>query len=329
MKVFDKIIPFLAERFQKAGSSILVGSHDIIPIKKEGFTPISAALSSSTVVFVDGGNGELLKGPNVSVQFVRIYATWYHLNARVKRELKERVVVVVAQKKDLDLSFETKVFDIDGNELSAQSFDAFDPALSFGGRRADPSSVAGYVRKLLELGFAEHIIEQLKENDILVRDGDLEPYGAAVEERVKFLRLVADKKKVIVLGLSKTSTLCTDLGNSATHVLSTIAPSGSWLYYSGGRVGFVKLHPKSDYVFRCDILQQDRDFLLKAVPLLAANSEDPAMLGYPYGLIEADKFAQVPNDELAQLRLRFAVQSKEAFKSIQHAVDAHDILNMV
>lgn len=329
MKVFDKIIPFLAERFQKGGSSILVGSHDIIPIKREGFIPIASSLSPPTIVFVDGGNGELLKGPNVSVQFVRIYATWYHLNARVKRELKERIVVVVAQKKDMDLSFETKVFDIDGNELSSRSFDAFDPALAFAGRRADPSTVAGYVRKLLELGFAENIIEQLKENDILVRDGDLEPFGAAVEERVKFLRLVSEKKKVIVLGLSKTSTLCTDSGNSATHVLSTIAPSGSWVYYSGGRVGFVKLHQKSDYVFRCDILQQDKDSLLKAAPLLAANAEDPAFLGYPYGLIEADKFAQVTKDELAQLRLRFAVQSKEVFKSIEHAIDAHDLLNIV
>ncbi len=327
MRVFEKIVPFLQERLQVSGSVILVGSHERIPIRPDAFIPVTSELKPVHVVFVDGGNGEILKGPNVSVQFVRLYATWYHNNVRVESELKERVVVVIAQKKDVDIVFESKVFDIDGNELSSQFFDPFDPALALSGRRADPASVASYVRKLLELGFAESVIEGLQQGDILVRDGDLESFGSAVEERIKFLRLVADKKQVVVIGLSKTSTLCTDSGNSAVSVLSKLSPAGVWAYYTGGKVGFVKLHPMSHYVFRCDVLQQDRDVLLYAVPLLVANSSDPAFLGYPYGLVEADKFAQVPKDELSQLRARFAVQSREVFRSIEAALDAHDVLN--
>ncbi len=228
----------------------------------------------------------------------------------------------------LDLSFEAKIFDLDGNELSGLSFDAFDPAIALSGRRADPSSVAGHVRKLLELGFAEEIVERLNPGDFLVRDGDLEPFGSAVEERIKFLSLVSARKKVAVIGLSKTSTLCTDSGNSALFVLSRSAV-GSWLYYAGGRVGFVKLHPRSDYVFRCDILQCDKQLLFAAAQLLAANSEDPSFLGYPYGLIEADRFSRVSKDEAAQLSLRLTVQSRDAFKPLQHTLAAHDLLNVI
>ncbi|HLF54149.1 MAG TPA: DNA double-strand break repair nuclease NurA [Candidatus Nanoarchaeia archaeon] len=329
MKVFDKVISLLSGKLTSSGSAILVGSHERIPIRNEGFIPIAPNISSAQIVFVDGGNGELLNGPNVSVQFVRLYASWYHLNARVKRELRERFVVVFAQQKGLDLSFEAKVFDLDGNELSSVSFDAFDPAIALSGRRADPSSVAGHVRKLLELGFAEEIVENLNPGDFLVRDGDLEPFGSAVEERMKFLSLVSSRRKVAIIGLSKTSTLCTDSGNSALFVLSRFAPAGSWLYYAGGRVGFVKLHPRSEYVFRCDILQADKQLLFSAVQLLAANSEDPSFLGYPYGLIEADKFARVSRDEAAQLGLRLAVQSRDAFKPLQHALDAHGLLNVI
>ena len=60
---------------------------------------------------------------------------------------------------------------------------------------------------------------------------------------------------------------------------------------------------------------------------MVANALDPAFLGYPYGLVEADKFAQVTRHETAQLRARFAVQSKELFKGVESALDAHDILD--
>ena len=329
MKVFDTIISFLSSRVQNAGSAILVGSHERIPIRKESFSPITPSITSKKFVFIDGGNGEIASGPDMCVQFLRIYGTWYELNTRTKRELKERFVVVAAKQKDMDLQFEAKLFDTDGNELSTQAFDAFDPAIAQPGRRATPSSVASYVRKLLELGFAEQVMETLDEGDCIVRDGDLEPFGKAVEERINFLRLVADKKQVHVIGISKTSTLCTDAGVSAVSALASIAPNGSWLYHTGGKVGFVKLHQRSEYIFRCDILNQSQESLRAVIPALAANAEDPALLGYPYGLIEADKFARVPKEEAAQFRVRFSMQSKEQFKVGEKALDAHDILNMI
>ena len=162
---------------------------------------------------------------------------------------------------------------------------------------------------------------------ILVRDGDLEARGDAMDAVMYTLRTTAQRNNVVVLGLSKTSTLCTDSGNSALSALRSIAPSGSWVYHAGSNVAFVKLHPGSNYIFRCDMFTHDRLSLPSALSALAANSSDPAFLGYPYGLIDADKFAQVPQDEIAQLRARFAVQSKEAFSTVESAINAHDLLN--
>ena len=325
MHIFDMLIPFLSERLQKKGSAILVGSHERIPIKPESFKSLQPHLGPN-MVFVDGGNGEIVKGPNVSVQFVRLYATWYEENVRVARNLQEFYVVVLAYQKGLDLGFEATVFSQDGEELHKFSFDAYDPAFSFAGKRAEPASVAGHVRKLLEIRFAEELCNNMSKG-VLVRDGDLEARGEVMEESLRLLKTNAQRKGIVILGLSKTSTLCTDSGNSALTALRTIAPEGAWYYYSGGNIAFVKLHQGSKYVFRCDIFPHDRDYLPVAWSALAANSADPSFLGYPYGLIDADKFAQVTKDETEQLRARFAVQSKEIFKSLESALDAHDLLN--
>src|SRR3990172_8983789 len=216
MHVFDKLIPFLSERLQKRGSAILVGSHERIPLKSESFQKVEP-LVGPNIVFIDGGNGEIVKGPNVSVQFIRLYATWYEKNVRVSRELRELYVVVMAYQKSLDLGFEATIFDSNGKELHKFSFDAFDPALSFAGRRADPQAIANHVRKLLELRFADEICTKF--SGILVRDGDLEARGEIMEDALRQLKTTAQRKSVIVLGLSKTSTLCTDSGNSAIAVL--------------------------------------------------------------------------------------------------------------
>lgn len=322
MHAFDSIIPFLSKRLEQQGSAILFGSHERIPLKKDSFQSVVPAVGPQ-MVFIDGGNGEILKGPNVSVQFIRLYACFYDNNVRVGREMREFFLVVTACQKGLDLCFESILFDADGAEKEKLSFDANDPVLCFGGRRAEPAAVAGHVRKLLEFRFAE----ELCKTGILVRDGDLEARGEVMEGVLRSLRNTAQKNGVVVLGLSKTSTLCTDLGNSALVALRNIAPVGCWSYYAGSGIAFVKLHPSAKYIFRCDVFSHDRDSLPNAFSALSANSADPAFLGYPYGLIDADKFAQVSDDELSQLRARFAVQSKEVFSSVEAALDAHDLLN--
>ena len=326
MHAFDSIISFLSKRMEKQGSAILFGSHERIPLKKDSFSAVSPVVGPR-LVFVDSGCGSILSGPDVGVEFVRSYACFYDNNVRVDRILNEFFLVVLALQKGLDLAYEVVLFDVGGVEKEKFSFDANDPVLCFGGRRAEPGSVASHVRKLLELRFVEELCAKSNSGDIIVRDGDLEARGEVMEQVLRSLRTSAQRKGVVVLGLSKTSTLCTDLGHSALVALRNIAPVGSWSYYAGGALAFVKLHPASKYVFRCDVMSYDRDFLPKAWSALSANSADPAFLGYPYGLMDADKFAQVAQDELFQLRARFAVMSKEVFSSVEASLDAHNLLN--
>jgi len=326
MHAFDKIIPFVAQGLENSSSAILVGSHSRIPIKKESFLSITPQVGPN-IFFIDGGNGEVLRGANISVQFIRLYAVLYDNNVRVDRVLKEFFLVVLAHKKNLDLGFEATLFNLQGEELEKFSFDAYDPALSWAKQRVQPSTVAGYIRKLLEVRLATESCNKLSQGDIVVRDGDLDAHGNYMEKATQILNSAAEKKGVIVLGVSKTSTLCTDSGNSALLALRNLAPQGAWSYYAGTNVAFLKLHPGSKYVFRCDVFPRDREFLSKSWSALAANSSDPAFLGYPYGLLDADKFAQVPKDELSQLRVRFAMQSKDIFTNVESSLDAHDILD--
>ncbi len=316
MKVFERVMQLLSERSAVTGTSIIVGK-ERIPIDAKFFRHLDQVIGPK-LVFVDGGNGELLRGPNVSVQFIRLYAGFFEKNIRYKRLLKERIVAVFLR----EATFEARVFELEGQEVSRFSFDVFDPAIAVPGRRAEAYTVGSHVRKLLELEFATELVAELNAGDILVRDGDLDAFGA--EQQLSVLKSSAEKKGITLAGVSKTTTLCTDAGNAAVVVLQRMAPNGCWVY-DASSVKFAHFHPSSKYIFRCDVFGDSS----RALSALSANSSDPALLGYPYGLIDADKFAQVPKEETAQLRMRFAIQSKEIFSNVERSVDAHDILNVL
>lgn len=316
MLVFDKLIPFLQGKLSSSGSFVLVGK-ERIPLRKDAFFKLVSEKPVKTV-FVDAGNAEIFSGPNVSLQFARFYAGVWDNNSRVKREIQECVIAVVLQKKEKDVQFEATVFSMDGNELKKYCFDVFDSRVSFGNRRAEPYSVGNLVRKKLELEFAASLAKSLEKECVLVRDGEID---LDIEETE---RLIDASRHIFLLSISKTCRLCTDSGSSALFVLERMAPGGCWLYFAGGSVAFAKLHYKSRHIFRVDSPNANS---LSALSSLLENSTDPAFLGYPYGLIDADKFAQVSNDEAAQLKVRFALKSKEVFGSLERALNAHDVLN--
>lgn len=316
MSVFDKLIPFLQSKLVNSGSVILAGK-ERIPIRSDAFFSLNPE-SPKKIIFVDGGNAEFLSGPNVSLQFARFYAGVWENNVRITREVQECVIAAVMQKKGDDVNFDVIVFSMDGEELRKYQFDIFDQRVSFGKRRAEPYAVGNLVRKKLEIEFAASFAKTLTKGDLLVRDGEID---IDIEE-TQFL--LDASKNCSLLSISKTCRLCTDSGSSALFVLEKIAPRGAWLYFAGGVVGFAKLHPESKHVFRVDASNVES---FNSIPFLLSNSQDPSFLGYPYGLIDADKFAQVTKEEIAQLKLRFAIKSKELFGSLERALDAHDILN--
>ncbi|MCY4490198.1 MAG: hypothetical protein OXC46_01895, partial [Thaumarchaeota archaeon] len=67
---------------------------------------------------------------------------------------------------------------------------------------------------------------------------------------------------------------------------------------------------------------------------IVANSQDVAMIGYPYGAIDADRFAQVRLDEINMYRgfVLSEMLKKPEWKKFQKyiaSLNTHDVLNKV
>jgi len=324
MKAFDVIVPYLCP--SEPGRVVHINDHVRVPLKKDAFKPLHR--SSGRVVFIDGGNGDILRAPNISVQFARLSAVEYEGKKRTNRTVVEFLIFVAAIKEKLDLFYEAKILDADGNLLvDPVKISSLDPALKSGQHRITPDVIANHVRKVEEIRFARKILAGLNKEDLLVRDGDLISAGPFLENELKNLGRASQNKGVHVVGLSKTSRLCTDSGASALQAINSMAPSGCWYYFIDGQVGFAKLSPDSRYIFRFDVF--DRSHIEKSLSRLLPLSSDPVFLGYPYGLIDADKSARVTDYELRQLRLRFSLKANGLFESLESGIDAHDILNQL
>ncbi|MEK6857797.1 MAG: DNA double-strand break repair nuclease NurA [Nanoarchaeota archaeon] len=289
-----------------------------IPISRELFKEIIIAPSNSKMAFIDGGNGEILRAPNFSLQFIRLYCTTYQNNKRIQRKQKEFYVLVHLK---TDNTYEVRAFR--EYEQLEMDFNSSDSTLKQGEHKVSPSTVAEHFRKLCEIKFAEEISSELSEGDFIVRDGDLDANATYEKE---FYNKILSLSKITLVGFSKTTTLTTDSGNSATVALNSISPHKKW-FYAHENICFAKLHEKSKYVFRIDVSNSGK--IAEIISLLAENSKDLSFLGYPYALIEADKFARVTKEELQQQKMLFLAKGGEEFRNYLSALDAHDVLNRI
>ena len=100
----------------------------------------------------------------------------------------------------------------------------------------------------------------------------------------------------------------------------------------------VRLHECSDYVFRFEVYKDqvskrnlgEVELILSS---LSANSRDVGFPGYPYGLIDADRFARISMNEKEAYQFQFLATLSsqkniwEKFSKYVRSSDAHDILN--
>ncbi len=319
--LFSRILERIAERTKDIGSSIIL-PNATVPLNDGAFRSILAQ-PAKRIAFVDGGNAEILKAPNFSLQFIRLYATIHENNKRVKQFKREFYALIVAQGRT-GLTYDVETFDTD---LKLQhSFAADDTTLRTGMHLATPSAVADAVRTFAEFSLAQKICTELRAGDILVRDGDLMPTQTHAAGYINELKRIATTRGILLCGLSKTTAILTDTGNSAAAALQKTAPAGMWLYQPlGSTIAFVKLHSKSGHVFRLDVLKPED--ARTAASTLASQATDPVFLGYPYGLIEADQFAQVPSNEAMKLKLQIRAHGGNQLNQHFAALNAHDTLN--
>ena len=147
------------------------------------------------------------------------------------------------------------------------------------------------------------------------------------------------KNEVVLSALSKTTSLFTDNGNLLSVVLSNMSPSHPWFYNPivdienpGHRAEmfFAKFHEKSRHVFRFETLNKQKPKAEETINILATNCVDPIFLGYPYGLIEADRIARVSNNEKESLKMMFLIKLKNRnVEKYLSSVNAHEILDRI
>ena len=153
----------------------------------------------------------------------------------------------------------------------------------------------------------------LKRGDILIADGSLNPYNNVEKKRFANLREKCINKGIVMCGLAKTTNIRMNNGKPLVDYCSEVVNHDDYpgyidigddkinYLYQGIQILMVKLHNKINQFYRLDIIPEtietskiDINDILYS---LVMNSTDPTMLGYPYGLLEVDRQAQVRNDE--------------------------------
>ncbi len=335
--------------------------YNAIELSSEYFAPLPKQQMERKIAFVDGGSAEIISAPNFAVGLNRLYFNLFNSDKRLEaKKLPQRIdfyTVCFAKQKNDKIFYETELVPLKKEwsaylpDVSDLKLDSLDRSIMTGQQRAPISRVLDIARLFGEWSFSRFVIsEELDEGDVLVRDGTLQTVVTNENIYANKAYESALSKKVYFAALSKTSTLLTKTGQpllSAINLLSESSPlrEDAWYYYPIVEISdtnhqaemfAVKLHKLSDYVFRFEVLKnqvnkRNLGEVALIISSLAKNSRDLCFPGYPYGLMDADKFARVSGTEKSSNQFQFkAITSGKVWKKISMFVkssDAHEILN--
>jgi len=352
LDIIDRVLKHLGGISGKESTKIVFTDkqYTSIPLSIENFHPIADANKNnkSKILFVDGGNNTLLQSSNFIVSFVRLYACLYDGNRKLKEEKHEFFAVVTTEylddsDKGRKLQFKTQLVPV-GHALMPYvddlSFDSMDSSLTEGVNRASISKVIDCVRRFGELNLAAKMSYNLKKDDVVILDGILQATFTNEERYLDLLYKVCDEKNIKVCGLAKTSRLFTDAGDNALVVLDKMNRKNKalskWYYHPFVQINnnrhkaemyIVKFHLDSDYVFRFEVHDGNKHETKELFSLISDLSNDPVFLGYPYGMIEADRNARVSNEEKNYLKTIF--DTKMNLNAYLKSLDAHSVLDTI
>lgn len=355
------LIEDLGSRMARRGHRDIVfsnGEGRQFEIKASGFSEIRPAGPARRMAFIDGGDGLLDESPNFLITINRVYFSIFRGRDRIRPKSGPRIQFlshvtssIHAEGGKKRLSYGTRMFvygDEDGHRLPSEA--------DLAGRIENASvfqstKLSSLGRRFAEWTLALHVVEnELQAGDMIVMDGSLQ---TRFRNEVKYANRLYDaaiKKGVTVCGLAKTSRLVIESGDPLFARIAEIAkavPFDTWHIKVADKAtpddrGFmfaVRLHEKSQFVFRFEILLEQfekmgPDELNSVFYSLAANSQDLAMPGYPYGAIDADRFAQIRMSELQMYRglVMSEKLKRPEWMRLQKYCDslkAHDVLNGV
>ena len=308
-------------------------------INSRNFHEINKLNSNKKIAFVDGGNAEIIRSANFSLNLIRVCFVIYQNNKKITSKKFEILAFIQAINKNNEIYYKTSFFKTEYSiDLGEISFSSFDHTLMLGINRAEISNVANAIRRFAELKIAK-IVSDGKIADVIVLDGNLQSTLTNENTYLSQLYESCSKNNVVLSALSKTTSLFTDNGNLLSVVLGSISIFPSWFYHPIVEINninhkaemfFVKFHNKSKHIFRFEIFNEQRKKGEEIVNILAGNCIDPIFIGYPYGLVEADRIARISNNEKESLKTMFLIRLKN--KNIEKylsSVNAHEILDRI
>lgn len=344
----EKVIALIKENISNANDShVQFSSPDYkpFPFDIQNFSEIKNIGKNNKIAFIDSGSAEIIKSSNFSLNLIRVYCTIYHDNKRIDAKKLDFYAFVSAKDMDNELFYNVEFIANENDKISLDKngllLSSLDETIKQGIARASISSMPNVIRRFSELKEAVNVIGSLNENDIIVLDGSLQCTFTNEKGYFDELYKKALEKSAIICGLSKTTALMTDKGNSIANALNKFNASGKWLYHPIAEIKslshkaemcFVKMHEKSRHIFRFEIYKEQKEKLHETVGLLSSNCKDPVFFGYPYGLIDADKNARISNQEKDMLLTFFSAKFGKDWEKIRGSlsnVDAHGILDNI
>lgn len=333
--MFSEFKEKLREHGIKEGSSF---SH----IKKKDFVPLQRRRSQKPLIFIDGGNNELYSSPTLSLSFLRAAAITFTSNSRRHIENIQSPLIVeskISEKKRLCFSAKFKAFpELDFNIAID------DASIKENGKVPSISKIALIARRLLELKLAEKIADDVEQSSIMIMDGSLEN-GTDIERKIfSTIKKRCEEKNILLSSLVKTNRIISQEGLDLIRLLSISSPGGEWFIkgsdleedkeIKGIKRIFVKLNRKSEHIFRFEIIQEQAGNvdLSKILGILVSNSNDPMFLGYPYGLILADKHGKVGNIEKEYLLTKLKTElgdDNRKMDNLRSSIDSHSYIDRI
>jgi len=308
--------------------------YEPVELSTDNFSDLEADVSGRTICCVDGGNNKIFESPTDSVHLIRIYFNLFKGEKRVENIQPTTALLIsrsAGEKVEAELKpittsipFSRSKFSLHKDELEEKR----------------PVSAGHTIRKYLEWEALQFAVEEfLEKGDIVVRDGVLQ---TTVESERKFAdkayKTVEDNGTALV-GIAKTSSLLTTNDYPLIASVQAIArgtDKKAWYYHPIARnkhpdhmgdMYIVKYHPSSRYAFRTEFYRKvdvNEEEVLKE---LAFQAKDPVFLGYPYGLVDADKKARVTDEEVDYLKSMCDNRMKDAFRDKINTLNAHDRLS--
>ncbi|MBI2659972.1 DNA double-strand break repair nuclease NurA [Candidatus Woesearchaeota archaeon] len=308
-------------------------------IDPKNFHEIRKFNRDKKIAFVDGGNAEIIGSASFSLSLLRICYALYQDSKKLGFKRFEILSFTQAVSQGNEIFYKTSFFKTPNSiDLGDISFSSLDNSLMVGVNRAEIGNVANAIRRLAELKVAKFVADS-KIADMVVLDGNLQATLTSENKYLDELYESCSRNNILLSALSKTSSLFTDDGNLLSAVLEDISALGSWFYHPIAEISnpshkaemfFVKFHDKSRHIFRFEIFNMQKSNAEEVINSLASNSNDPVFIGYPYGMVEADRIARIGKNERESLKARFLfrLQDKNIEKYL-NSRNAHEILDKI